>query len=57
MDAPFYLLIAGFAVFLGFVLGGKGASVKRPLIGRAFSLVCYAVAALFAWWAVLAISG
>ncbi|MDC0886466.1 hypothetical protein OAS19_01560 [Altererythrobacter sp.] len=55
--AGFYLLIGAFSIFLGFVLGGKGASVKRPLIARGFSLACYAIAAVFGWWALLALIG
>ena len=57
MDAVFYLLLAAFGIFLGYVLGTKGASAKRPFIGRAFSLACYVLAAVFGWWAVLAITG
>ena len=57
MNFVFYLLIAALAMFLGAILGVKGASVARPLIARGFSIVCYGIAAVFGWWAMLEIFG
>ncbi len=40
-------MIAGFAAVMGFVLGPRGASSKRPVLGGGIALLCYAVAAGF----------
>ncbi|MGB3739261.1 MAG: hypothetical protein WA948_07900 [Pontixanthobacter sp.] len=52
----FYFMIAAFAAFLGFVFGPRGASRKRPVLGGGIALLCYAVAALFAVWAVVSLA-
>jgi len=49
--------VAAAAALLGFVLGTKGASRKRPIIGGGFSLLSYVLAAVFGWWGVLELVG
>ena len=51
----FYLMIAAFAAFMGYVLGPRGASNKRPVLGGGIAALCYAVAIGFAAFAVLTI--
>ncbi|ABC64416.1 hypothetical protein [Erythrobacter litoralis] len=57
MPELFYLFVAAMGAFLGYVLGSKGASRKRPIIARGFSWLGYAVAAVFGWWAMVALLG
>ncbi|MGB7408750.1 MAG: hypothetical protein WA908_09600 [Pontixanthobacter sp.] len=51
----FYFMIAAFAAFMGFVLGPRGASNKRPVLGGGIAVLCYVIAVGFAAWGVIGI--
>ncbi len=50
----FFAMIAVFAALVGFALGPRGASQKRPILGGGISLLCYAIAIGFTILAILA---